>query len=192
MTADIHTLPRPVARSSAPDVRNPLLKLASVAGIVDLPDADRRALRLVLDDIRRQARFVADKLWARGRRRAAGYWRASSVYAGHIARLAYPRSVPSAAMTELPALGGINPILRLPAVKGLDQLPLQASLALEALLMELRETSRLTSDKSWATAKSPLAVYWADVFTFSGHCARHLRRGRAAAFAQVLPRLIAA
>lgn len=191
MTAEIHTLPRAVARSSAPDVRNPLLKLSSVAAILDLPDEDRRALRLLLDGIRRQARHVADQLWARGRRRAAGYWRATSVYAGHIARLAHTRSTPASPLTELPSLGGFNPILRLPAAKGLDQLPLQASLALEALLLELRVTSRQTSDKSWATAKSPLAIYWADVYSFAGHCARHVRRRRAGT-ASADTRLIAA
>jgi hypothetical protein len=172
-------------RSSAPEVRNPLLRLRSAEALTKLPDTDGRALRALLDGVRREARAVGDALWQRGRRRQAAYWRASSVYAFHAARLAYPRPASRAAGgatqgTWSEELRCPNPLLGLPAANTLGALPDAASCALENLLMELRQDAQACSSKSWSTSKSPLASYWAEVSTFAGHCARHLRRARQA------------
>lgn len=180
MTAETLAVQPGALRSSAADVRNPLLKLEASAMICSLPSDDRRQLRVVLDAIRREARAVGDMLWDRNRRRSAGYWRAASVYVGHIARLAHDRSSPAKVLREIKVPKGVNPLLNLQTAKGLDQLSPEASLALEALMIELRTASRSDSTKSWDTSKSPMAVYWNDVYTYAGHIARHLRRRRAA------------
>ncbi|MFK4705601.1 hypothetical protein ABIC83_002440 [Roseateles asaccharophilus] len=180
MTAETLALQPSALRSSAADVRNPLLKLEASALIGSLPAEDRRQLRVVLDAIRREARAVGDLLWDRNRRRSAGYWRAASVYVGHIARLAHDRSTPAVYLKDIAVPKGVNPLLQLRTVKGLDMLSPDASMALESLLLELRSASRSDSTKSWFSSKSPMAVYWNDVYTYAGHIARYLRRRRAA------------
>jgi hypothetical protein len=73
-------------RSSRPDVRNPVLALPSAAALADLPPDARAALRAVLLDIRADSRARADDSWRRSKAPMAAYWKAVSVYAGHIAR----------------------------------------------------------------------------------------------------------
>lgn len=179
MSATVHPIP---LRSSTPDVRNPLLKLSGAEAFTPLGDDDRRQLRALLDGIRRAAKVVADGLWRRGRVRRAAYWRACSVYAGHAARLAHSRPSAVVAVPLSHAGDGPNPLLTLPGAKQVRDLSPAAGAALVCLLLDLRQDAKLSSGKSWRTAKSPMAAYWADVATYAGHCARFVRmRTRVAA-----------
>lgn len=170
--------PTSQSRSAAADVRNPLLKLGSAHAFAALPEEDRRQLRAALDATRRAAKAVADSLWRRGRVRRAAYWRACAVYAGHAARLVHPKPSP-AGMRAFPlSVTGPNPILELPAAQMVRNASPAAASALSRLLLELRQDAKRSSVKSWATAKSPMASYWADVATYAGHCARFVRAGQ--------------
>lgn len=73
-------------RSSRSDVRNPVLKLPGVASLRSMDAATRDALATVLKDIHLDARERADKCWRTHKAPMAAYWKAVSVYAGHIAR----------------------------------------------------------------------------------------------------------
>lgn len=85
------TLREELPRSSRPIVRNPVLGLASMAAVHDLDPECRRALAGVLLEIRAEARVKADTSWRTGKGPMAAYWKAVSVYAGHIARATRPR-----------------------------------------------------------------------------------------------------
>lgn len=67
-------------------VQNPVLLLPSFKLLRTLDADSLRALRLVLLEMRREARAQADVSWRRHKGPMAAYWRAVSVYAGHIAR----------------------------------------------------------------------------------------------------------
>ena len=68
------------------EVRNPILSLPHLPAIRRLhPDA-RRALAEVLQDLRLDAAARAEAAWKARKAPMACYWRAVSVYAGHIAR----------------------------------------------------------------------------------------------------------
>lgn len=75
------------ARSSSAEVRNPILALPSASEITSLPPSARAALRVVLMDIRRDAKARAEKAWRTNKAPMAAYWKAVSVYAGHISRV---------------------------------------------------------------------------------------------------------
>lgn len=188
MSASIHS----IARSSAPDVRNPLLKLPSAAAFEHLAEEDRRQLRAALDAIRRRSKQVADDLWERGRVRKAAYWRACSVYAGHAARLAHTRSsAPTPSVAPAPVPRGINPVAVLAAPE-LSRLSDASLSALVDLLLDLRADAKGVTVKSWRTAKSPMAAYWNDVKTVAGHCARRIDRLRPRAVGSHQPVQLAA
>jgi hypothetical protein len=74
-------------RSSKAEVRNPVLALPSVAKLKHLPEDSREALRDILFDLRKDAQEKAEKCWLKHKGPMAVYYRAISVYAGHIARL---------------------------------------------------------------------------------------------------------
>jgi uncharacterized membrane protein len=76
-----------VSRAAAPDVRNPLLALPSVAALQALPPESRDALRAVLKDISTDARGRAEKAWRTHKAPMAAYWKAVAVYANHTSRL---------------------------------------------------------------------------------------------------------
>lgn len=69
-------------------VRNPLLGLRSAAHISSLPDEAKKALRELLQDLRQESAQKAQICWKKNKGFMAAYWKAVSVYAGHIARLA--------------------------------------------------------------------------------------------------------
>lgn len=69
-------------------VSNPLLSLPSAGGIQSLPAEAKAALRTLLLDLRREAADKAQANWKRNKGMSAAYWKAVSIYAGHIARLA--------------------------------------------------------------------------------------------------------
>lgn len=74
------------ARTSA-EISNPVLRLQSAAAIQALPPDARAALKAVLMDLRRQSAAKAQLDWKRNKGMTAAYWKAVSIYAGHIARL---------------------------------------------------------------------------------------------------------
>lgn len=74
------------ARSSRLEVRNPILALPGVKLAFALPLEQRLALAEILQAIRVDARGRADKAWNTGKAPMAAYWKAVSVYAGHLAR----------------------------------------------------------------------------------------------------------
>lgn len=73
-------------RSSRADVRNPALLLPGMAKLRALPVESREAIADVFMDVRRDAAGRADKCWKKHKAPMAAYWKAVSVYAGHVAR----------------------------------------------------------------------------------------------------------
>ena len=65
---------------------NPVLGLASTARLAALPDETRRPLIALLYELRTEARARAEVSWRRHKAPMAAYWKAVSVYAGHLAR----------------------------------------------------------------------------------------------------------
>lgn len=76
-----------VSRSNSPEVRNPLLSLPAAQAVMALPPEAKQALRLLLNDLRRNAAERAEQSWRSRKGPLACYWKAVSVYAGHAARL---------------------------------------------------------------------------------------------------------
>jgi hypothetical protein len=74
-------------RSSRPEVRNPLVVLPGVQGLLDLPADARGALRTALLDIRRDAKDRAQSCWRKHKAPMAVYWKVLAVYAGHLSRM---------------------------------------------------------------------------------------------------------
>lgn len=74
------------ARSSTPDVRNPVLGLPGIDELRALPAECREPLRQVLMGIRADAQAKAQVSWRKNKGPMAAYWKAVGVYAGHIAR----------------------------------------------------------------------------------------------------------
>lgn len=76
-----------IDRSNRREVRNPILGLpAAKAAIADLPHDQAEALRSVLLAIQTDARARAEESWRKHKGPMAAYWKAASVYAGHIAK----------------------------------------------------------------------------------------------------------
>lgn len=71
-------------RSTRPDVRNPLVALPAMAALRDSEAAPQ--LVALLREIQIEARQRAEKAWRSHKAPMALYWKAVSVYAGHIAR----------------------------------------------------------------------------------------------------------
>lgn len=82
-----------MARSTLPDVRNPMLALPGVSeAIASLAPDQRGALRKVLMALRADAQEKAAKSWRTHKAPMALYWKCVAVYAGHIARLLRSKS----------------------------------------------------------------------------------------------------
>lgn len=77
-------------RSSNAEVRNPLLKLPAAERIRTLPPEAREALAALLHDLSHDARERAEKSWRQNKAPMAAYWKAVSVYAGHLRRVVRP------------------------------------------------------------------------------------------------------
>jgi hypothetical protein len=75
-----------VDRSNRAEVRNPVLALPGMTALRALPPEARTALSAVLLAIRDDSRERAEKCWRTRKAPMAAYWKAVSVYAGHIAR----------------------------------------------------------------------------------------------------------
>jgi hypothetical protein len=87
---------RDAERSGRREVRNPVLRLPAMQALLELDEDSRRALTAVLLDLKVDARRQAEQAWARHKAPMAAYWKAVSVYAGHVARAVAVRRVPRA------------------------------------------------------------------------------------------------
>lgn len=74
-------------RSSAAEVRNPQLRLSAAQRLRTLPPKCRQALADLLLDLARDVRQRADQSWLRNKAPMPVYWKAVSVYAGHLHRV---------------------------------------------------------------------------------------------------------
>ena len=74
-------------RHASPVVRNPILALPGTARLLQLDPHTRGLLRAVLLDLAADARTRAEESWRRHKAPMAAYWKAVSVYAGHLARV---------------------------------------------------------------------------------------------------------
>lgn len=68
-----------------------------------------------------------------------------------------------------------NPLLQLPSMQAMRNLPPGSRAALRALLRDIAADARERADKSWRKHKAPMAVYWKVVAVYAGHTARALR-----------------
>lgn len=68
-----------------------------------------------------------------------------------------------------------NPLLSLPAARGLAALDAGQRQALRALLLDLRVQGHERAEASWTARKGPMAVYYRCVAVYAGHTARLLR-----------------
>lgn len=82
-------------RSLRTDVRNPILGLPAAAKLAALSPEARDALAAVLADIATDSRARADKCWRTHKAPMAAYWKACSVYAGHIRRALRGQAAPA-------------------------------------------------------------------------------------------------
>lgn len=73
-------------RSNRAEVRNPILALPSARRLADLSPAERNTLIALLLDIKADAAERASECWRKHKAPMAAYWKAVSVYSGHIAR----------------------------------------------------------------------------------------------------------
>ncbi len=81
---------RVTARSSRPEIRNPILALPAIIRLRALDPEVRLVLQELLLDLQHDARQRADASWRRRKPPVAAYWAACGVYAGHIARALGP------------------------------------------------------------------------------------------------------
>lgn len=75
-----------MSRALRADVRNPVLRLPSMKALQALDQPSKDALAAVLADLRRDSAEQAEKCWRTHKPPMAAYWKAVSVYAGHISR----------------------------------------------------------------------------------------------------------
>ena len=73
-------------RSSRAEVRNPILQLPGALALRELDPETREAISTALRSIQMDARARAEECWRRHKAPMACYWKAVSVYAGHLAR----------------------------------------------------------------------------------------------------------
>ena len=73
-------------RSARPQVRNPVLALPAAEQLRALDAPAKAALRAALLDLQADARARAEQCWRKHKAPMAAYWKATSVYAGHLAR----------------------------------------------------------------------------------------------------------
>lgn len=74
-------------RSNRREVRNPVLALPATQRLQELSPLTRAALRGVMLELREDARERANESWRKHKAPMAAYWKAVSVYAGHLAKV---------------------------------------------------------------------------------------------------------
>lgn len=79
-------------RSSRPEVRNPILALPASDRLRTIDPETRSIIHGILLELQADARGRAEESWRRHKAPMAAYWKAVSVYAGHIARALNTRS----------------------------------------------------------------------------------------------------
>lgn len=77
-------------RSKRPEVRNPVLTLPSMQRLQQLPPDQRELIAQLLADLAGDANDRAQRCWSRHKAPMAAYWKAVSVYAGHLKRAIRP------------------------------------------------------------------------------------------------------
>jgi hypothetical protein len=73
-------------RSNRAEVRNPILALPAASRLADLTPEGRETLIALLLDVKADAACRANECWRKHKAPMAVYWKAVSVYSGHIAR----------------------------------------------------------------------------------------------------------
>lgn len=68
-----------------------------------------------------------------------------------------------------------NPVLALPAIRRLQELPPDAREAVRDLLADLVIDARGRAQASWVKNKGPMAAYWKAVGAYAHHIKRALR-----------------
>lgn len=68
-----------------------------------------------------------------------------------------------------------NPVLQLPAMRLVADLPPGTRLALAAILLDIAALAHARAETSWRRRKSPMALYWRSVSTYCKHIARAVR-----------------
>lgn len=77
-------------QSRADEVRNPLLRLPAAHRLRAMPPEIRQDLAALLHELSLDARERAELSWRRNKAPMATYWKAVSVYAGHLRRVIRP------------------------------------------------------------------------------------------------------
>ena len=67
-----------------------------------------------------------------------------------------------------------NPLLGLPAVQALCNLPPESQAALKSVLRQISGDARQRAEKCWRTHKAPMAAYWKAVAVYANHAQRVL------------------
>src|SRR3546814_5800799 len=81
------------ARSARAEVRNPILALPAAARLAELSEKERETLIAILLDIKTDATDRANVCWKKHKAPMAAYWKAVSVYSGHIVRAIRTRQI---------------------------------------------------------------------------------------------------
>lgn len=68
-----------------------------------------------------------------------------------------------------------NPVLALPAMKAIAELPPDQREAMAQLLDDLAKDARARAQKSWTQNKGPMAAYWKAVGAYAAHARAALR-----------------
>lgn len=71
-----------------------------------------------------------------------------------------------------------NPVLALPSIAMLLQLPPEARAAVAEILKDLARDARARAQKSWRQNKGPMAAYWKAVGAYADHTRRAIRPER--------------
>lgn len=77
-------------RSGVAEIRNPLLRLPAAQRLRTQPPESRQVLADLLIELANDARQRAEQSWSRNKAPMAVYWKAVSVYAGHLHRVLRP------------------------------------------------------------------------------------------------------
>lgn len=65
-----------------------------------------------------------------------------------------------------------NPLTRLKSAARIQSLPLEAKVALRALMIELSGDALELANQSWRRKKAPMAAYWKAVSVYAKHASR--------------------
>lgn len=72
-----------------------------------------------------------------------------------------------------------NPLLTLPSVRRINELPPEAQALLVDILAEIGADARARAQRSWIKNKGPMAAYWKAVGAYAEHLRRAAKRAQA-------------